>query len=60
MSLLGRYWLDLTDQDVMWCNADTGWAKIAYSGTFGPWSQGSTVFVHNTKKFDPELTLKVL
>lgn len=43
----------------MWTNADTGWAKAAYSMVFGPWSVGATVFTHNTPQFDPETTLKV-
>lgn len=54
-----RYWLDLTENDLMWTNADTGWAKAAYSMVFGPWSVGATVFTHNTPQFDPETTLKV-
>ena len=54
-----RYWLDLTEKDIIWSNNDTGWAKTAYSNTFGPWSMGAAVFTHHTPKFDPSLTLKV-
>ena len=43
----------------MWTNADTGWAKAAYSMVFGPWTVGATVFTHNTPQFNPETTMKV-
>ena len=42
-----HYWLSLTDRDVMWCTADTGWSKAGTSILFGPWSQGSTVFFYD-------------
>ena len=41
------YWLSLTDDDVMWCTADTGWSKAGTSIYFGPWSQGSAVLFHD-------------
>jgi len=47
---MGRYWLDLTPDDMMWNIADTGWAKSAYS-FFGTWSQGATVFVSGMSRF---------
>ena len=42
-----HYWLALTEQDVMWCTADTGWSKAGTSILFGPWSKGSTVFFYD-------------
>ncbi|XP_067937455.1 acyl-coenzyme A synthetase ACSM3, mitochondrial-like [Watersipora subatra] len=58
--ITGRYWLNLVEGDVVWSNNDTGWAKTAFSNTFGPWSMGATVFTQHTAKFDPSITLKVL
>ncbi|KAI8492595.1 Acyl-coenzyme A synthetase acsm3, mitochondrial [Branchiostoma belcheri] len=58
--ITGRYWLDLTPNDVIWNMSDTGWAKSAYSNLFGPWVQGACVFIHHTAKFDPVQTLKIL
>ena len=49
--VLGQYWLDLTSDDVMWNISDPGWAKSAWSTVFGPWSQGSTVFIHGMPRF---------
>ena len=42
-----RYWLDLDEDDVMWCTADTGWSKAGTSILFGPWSQGSAVLFYD-------------
>lgn len=41
------YWLSLTERDVMWCTADTGWSKAGTSVLFGPWSCGSTVLFYD-------------
>ena len=46
------YWLTLTESDVMWCTADTGWSKAGTSILFGPWSTGSTVLFYDGP-FDP-------
>ncbi len=35
----GKYWLDLTSDDLHWNIADTGWAKSAWSSLFAPWTQ---------------------
>jgi len=48
---MGKYWLDLTKDDIMWNISDTGWAKSAWSTIFGPWSQGSAVFIHGMPRF---------
>ena len=62
---MGKYWLDLTKEDVMWNISDTGleneyysfvimmcigWAKSAWSTVFGPWSQGATVFINGMSR----------
>lgn len=41
------YWLTLTEKDVMWCTADTGWSKAGTSILYGPWSCGSTVLFYD-------------
>jgi acetyl-CoA synthetase/medium-chain acyl-CoA synthetase len=59
--LTARFWLDLEPGETHWNMSDTGWAKTAYAGYFGPWIQGACVFVsHRPGKFDPSHTLEVL
>jgi acyl-coenzyme A synthetase/AMP-(fatty) acid ligase len=53
------YWLDLRDDDVMWCTADTGWSKAGTSILFGPWSCGATVVFHDGR-FDPRRRFEIL
>lgn len=43
----GLNWLDLKPGDVHWTTSDTGWAKAAYGVLFGPWMNGTTVFMYN-------------
>uniref|UniRef100_A0A8C1VZ75 medium-chain acyl-CoA ligase n=1 Tax=Cyprinus carpio TaxID=7962 RepID=A0A8C1VZ75_CYPCA len=57
LTVNGRYWLDLTEQDVFWNTSDTGWAKSAWSSVFAPWIQGACVFVHHMPRFDTSTTL---
>ncbi|MCF8080849.1 MAG: AMP-binding protein [Desulfobacterales bacterium] len=56
----GRFWLDLTPDDLHWNVSDTGWAKAAWSSYFGPWSCGASIFVHQTDRFDAVKTLDLL
>ena len=56
----GRFWLDLTPDDLHWNISDTGWAKAAWSSYFGPWNCGTAQFVHHTDRFDPVRTLELL
>jgi acetyl-CoA synthetase/medium-chain acyl-CoA synthetase len=59
--LTAEFWLDLEPGRVHWNMSDTGWAKTAYAGYFGPWIQGATVFVsHRPGKFDAAHTLETL
>ncbi len=59
--LTARYWLGLSGDDLHWNLSDTGWAKTAYSGLFGPWIVGATIFVqHHRGKFNPADVLKCL
>ena len=52
--ITGRFWLGLCPDDLHWNVSDTGWAKTAYAAIFGPWLQGSGVFVrHRPGKFFP-------
>ena len=34
----GVYWHELTQHDLMWCTADTGWSKAGTSILWSPWS----------------------
>ena len=58
--ITGKYWLGLTSNDVLWNMSDTGWAKAYWSSLFAPWSEGATVFVHHTPRFDAKRTLQVM
>ena len=59
--LTGEFWLDLKSTDTVWALADTGWGKTAWSNFYGPWLNGSCVFVMDMRgKFDPNLILKTL
>jgi acetyl-CoA synthetase/medium-chain acyl-CoA synthetase len=60
-TITGKYWLDLSSDDMIWALADTGWGKTAWSNFFGPWIQGAAVFSMDMRgKFDPNLILKTL
>ena len=54
-----RYWLDLDEDDLMWCTADTGWSKAGTSILFGPWSWGVPVLFYDGP-FDATGRLEVL
>ncbi|CAH6793019.1 acyl-coenzyme A synthetase ACSM3, mitochondrial [Phodopus roborovskii] len=60
LSVNGRFWLDLTDSDVMWNTSDTGWAKSSWSSVFSPWTQGACVFVHYLPRFESTSILQTL
>ncbi len=53
------YWLDLHEDDTIWCSADTGWSKSGTSVLFGPWSCGAAAFTYDGP-FDPETRLELL
>jgi acyl-coenzyme A synthetase/AMP-(fatty) acid ligase len=60
-TITGKFWLDLTPEDVHWNLSDTGWAKAAWSSYFGPWNCGACVFAHNSPgKFDGKQVLGML
>ncbi|XP_013400062.1 acyl-coenzyme A synthetase ACSM3, mitochondrial [Lingula anatina] len=58
--ITGKYWLDLTPEDIHWNMSDTGWAKSAWSSLFAPWIQGACIFAHHSPSFDAEQTLRML
>lgn len=59
--ITARFWLGLEARDLHWNLSDTGWAKTAFSGLFGPWIAGSTIFVRDHPgKFDADDVLKCL
>jgi acetyl-CoA synthetase/medium-chain acyl-CoA synthetase len=59
--ITGRYWLDLTSNDLHWTLSDTGWAKAAWGCLFGPWIMGAALFIQDIPgRFDPKLTLQTL
>ncbi len=43
----GWYWQAFTEDDLVWCTADTGWAKAGTGILFGPWSCGSAVLFYD-------------
>jgi acetyl-CoA synthetase/medium-chain acyl-CoA synthetase len=58
--ITGKYWLDLTEQDVHWNITDTGWAKAGWSSIFGPWHMGATIFAHHEERFHAKRALEIL
>ena len=56
----GKFWLDLTEQDVHWNITDTGWAKAGWSSIFGPWHMGATIFAHHEERFHVKRALEIL
>ncbi len=60
-SLTGRYWLDLTPDDMVWALSEMGWAKAAWSNFFGSWGNGAAIFMQDARgKFDSKATLATL
>lgn len=55
----GKYWLDLSQEDLHWNISDTGWAKAAWSSYFAPWLMGASIFVYHTSRMDPVRTLEM-
>ena len=57
----GRYWLDLTPDDLHWNLSEMGWAKAAWSNFYGPWGNGAAMFIQDARgKFTPRETLELL
>lgn len=57
----GRYWLDLTPDDLHWNLSEMGWAKAAWSNFYGPWGNGSALFIQDARgKFNAKETLDLL
>ncbi len=54
-----RFWLDLQDDDLLWCTAATGWAKNIWNVFLGPWSHGVEIFMHEGA-FDPAERLDLI
>ena len=54
-----RYWLDLQNNDRLWCTAASGWAKNIWNVFLGPWSHGNEIFVHEGA-FDPAERLELI
>ena len=54
-----EHWLDVREDDVVWCTAGTGWAKSIWSALLGPWSHGAEVVLHQGA-FDPEERLELV
>ena len=54
-----RYWLDLQENDRLWCTSGTGWAKSIWNVFLGPWSLGTEFFFHEGA-FDPAERLELL
>src|SRR3546814_17637850 len=55
-----RFWHDLRPGDRHWTVSDTGWAKAAWGGLFGPWHEGATVVQVALERADPDLILDII
>lgn len=58
--ITGKYWLDLTPNDLHWNLSDTGWGKAGWSSIFGPWQMGAALFVHHESRFNTKKCLELL
>ena len=56
----GKYWLDLTPDDLHWNLSDLGWGKAGWSSFFGPWYQGAALFVYHEARFNTKKCLEIL
>jgi acetyl-CoA synthetase/medium-chain acyl-CoA synthetase len=60
-AVTGRYWLDLTPNDLHWNLSEMGWAKAAWSNFLGPWGNGAALFIQDARgKFNARETLDLL
>ena len=50
----------MTKDDLHWNISDNGWAKMAWSGVFAPWSQAAGVFIHEMNKFEAPTIIETL
>src|SRR5207248_7240124 len=48
-----KYVLDVQDDDIYWCTADTGWVTGVVYGVLGPWGLGATQVIYEGR-FTPE------
>jgi len=51
--LQAEHWLTARPGDLVWCTADTGWAKSIWNVLLGPWSCGAEIVLHEGA-FDAE------
>ncbi len=57
----GKYWMDLTENDVHWTLSDTGWAKAAWGMLFPQWLFGTAVVLYDgDAKFDADIHLRLI
>jgi len=54
-----KYVLDVQEDDIYWCTADTGWVTGVVYGILGIWALGGTSVI-NEKRFSPEGWYKVI
>jgi acyl-coenzyme A synthetase/AMP-(fatty) acid ligase len=54
-----EHWLDVREDDVVWCTAGTGWAKSIWNALLGPWSHGAEIVLHQGA-FDPDERLELI
>ncbi len=60
-TLTGKYWMDLSEDDVHITLSDTGWAKAAWGMLYAPWQMGATIVLYNADpQFDAEAHLRLL
>lgn len=60
-TITAKYWLDLSENDLLWNLSEMGWAKAAWSNLFGPWLMGAAMFIQDARgKFNAIETLEML
>lgn len=46
-TVTGKFWYDLTENDLHFTVADMGWGKSSWGKFYAPWMQGACVFVYD-------------
>jgi len=58
-ALQGRHWLGVSEGDVVWCTAASGWSKSARNVFIAPWLLGATAVLHDAR-FDAADRLRIV
>ena len=52
--ITAKYWHNVTENGIHHTTADTGWGKAVWGNLYGQWIAGTSVFVYDYKRFQPD------